>query len=71
MEREDVAKLRADEPATVMVDQTAHHFAALKDAAEFALNAVPPGFRGKTWVLVDRGLLAPEDLQPVLSRIAA
>ena len=71
MERDDFAKLSPTEPATVLIGDSRHHFGALRDALVFARQGLPPTQRGAAWVLVDRGLIAPEELEPVAARIVA
>jgi hypothetical protein len=71
MDQEDFARLSGAEPATVVIGESRHHFGALRDAVEFARNGVPPRLREAAWIVVDRGLIAPEEVEPVALRLAA
>jgi hypothetical protein len=71
MDRDDLIRLSPTEPATVIIGDDRHHFGALRDAVEFALHRVPEALRDAAWVIVDRGLIAPEELPPVAHRLAS
>ena len=71
MERHDFSNLSACEPATVTVGLRTHHFGALADAISFTLTVLGPEQRDQAWVIVDNGLIAPEEVPGVAQLLAA
>ena len=80
MEREDFEAIRFDVPATLLCsiahgaaaqEEARYHFGRLSDAVHFALRTLPGPARRSAWIVVDNGLLAPEDLPKLYDRLAA
>ena len=67
MEQDDFMRLKASDPATVLLGQDRHHFGRVQDAIQFALETAA----SEAWIITDRGLLAPEDLPQVAQKLAA
>ncbi len=71
MERHEFPNLSPCEPATVTIGLQAHHFGALADAVSFTLTVLSPEHRRQAWVIVDNGLIAPEEIPGVARLLAA
>jgi hypothetical protein len=80
MEREDFEAIRFDVPATLLCaiehgcapgEEARYHFGRLGDAVRFACRTLPSPARRSAWIVVDNGLLAPEDLPKLYDRLAA
>jgi hypothetical protein len=80
MEREDFEAIRFDVPATLLCsiehggssgEEARYHFGRLSDAVRFAFRTLPGSARHSAWIVVDNGLLAPEDLPKLYDRLAA
>lgn len=75
MEHEDFETIRFDQPATLLwrspfdCAETREHFAYLQDALRF-VDGLGDGARETAWIVLDQGLLAPEDL-PLLEKLTA
>ena len=73
MEREDFETIRFDEHATLMwrrareKAEAVAHFARLRDALSFA-DHLDHAERETAWIVLDKGLLAPEDLPALVRR---
>ena len=74
MDRDAFEHLRFDTPATLLcaIEQDGHYdFGRLCDALSFAVATLPARARKTAWIVVDEGLLAPEDLPKLFDRLAA
>src|SRR5215217_2799032 len=79
MDRDAFEHLRFDTPATLLCAieqdgrlQEGHYdFGRLCDALSFAVATLPARARKTAWIVVDDGLLAPEDLPKLFDRLAA
>jgi hypothetical protein len=80
MEREDFDTIRFDVPATLLCaiehgeaasQEASYHFGRLGDAVSFAMSTLPLPACRSAWIVMDTGLLAPEDLPALYARLAA
>jgi hypothetical protein len=80
MEREDFDTIRFDAPATLLCaleqggaarQEASYHFGRLGDAVSFAMSTLAAPARRSAWIVMDEGLLAPEDLPTLYARLAA
>ena len=79
MDRDAFEHLRFDTPATLLCAieqdgrlQEGHYdFGRLCDALSFAVATLPARARKTAWIVVDDGLLAPEDRPKLFDRLAA